>query len=91
MNIVEFFSLVVGNFAMVADKLEAADHLADGEETKALSGDDAASGQLDRADTSGALEKGLGGADATGLDSLVEVLVEVLERGSRALYTLAGC
>lgn len=35
-----------GGLAVVADKLEAADHLANGEETQALSGDDTADGIL---------------------------------------------
>lgn len=76
--------LVVGDLAVVADELEAADHLANGEEAETLGRNNAAGSQLRRADTQSALDEGLGGADAAGLDGLVEVLVEVLEGGGRA-------
>ena len=55
-------SLVVGtSLAVVANELEAANHLANGEETEALGSDDTASGELGRANVAGALEKALCG------------------------------
>lgn len=71
------------SLAVVADQLEAANHLADGEEAEALSEDDAAGGQLGVADIPGLLDEGLGRLqDAAVLDRPPQVLVVGLE-GSR--------
>lgn len=52
--------MVRRRLAVVADNLEAADHLADGEEAEALSEDDAAGDELGGADVADGLEDGLG-------------------------------
>ena len=55
-------SLVVrARLAVVADELEAADHLANGEEAEALGEDDTASGELGGVEVAGLLEEGLRG------------------------------
>ena len=53
--------MVGTSLAVVANELEAANHLANGEETEALGSDDTASGELGRANVAGALEKALCG------------------------------
>jgi hypothetical protein len=71
--------------AVVADNLEAADHLADGEEAEALGEDDAAGDELGGADVADGLEDGLGGLEeAAGLDGSPGVLVVGLEGGDGA-------
>lgn len=77
--------LVVSGLAGVADELEAANHLADGEEAQALSGDDATSDELGGADVADGLEEGLGRLEeAAGADRVEEVLVGGLESGHGA-------
>lgn len=77
--------LVVGSLAVVADKLETAEHLTDGEEAEALSKDDTASGELGSANVANLLEELLGRGDqGTGAETVPEGLVERLEGGERA-------
>lgn len=72
--------------AVVADELEAADHLADGEEADALGEDDAAGGELGGAEVAGLGEEVLGrGEDGAVLDGLPEVLVVGLDVGDGAV------
>lgn len=89
--------LVVGGsaLAVVADELEAADHLADGEEADALSQQDAAADELGGRDVAGALDEGAGlGGGALGglqqgagvLDALDGSLEVGLEGGDGAAY-----
>lgn len=72
---------------MVADQLEPANHLANGEETKALGEDDTAGGELGGTDVADALEDGSGGLEeAAGLDGPPDVLVVALEGGNGAFF-----
>jgi hypothetical protein len=81
------------DLASVTNELESANDLADGEEAQNLGKDDAASGDLSRADIPYLLDDVLGGLDeAPGLDGLEEVLVGGLESGQVAVgCALAGC
>lgn len=75
--------MVRGGLAVVPDKLEAADHLADGKEADALSEDNTTSDDLGSADVAGALENGLRRLEeASGLDGSPDVLVVGLEGGN---------
>lgn len=76
-------NLVVGaGLAAVADELEAADDLANGEEADELSGDDTAGGELGVGDVADVVEDGLGGLEeAAGAEGGPGVLVEGLEGG----------
>lgn len=82
-NAVSSQCLVVGGgLAVVADELEAANHLSDGEESEALCENDAAGDELSSADVANALDGGAGGLEnATGPDGLPDVLVVCLEGG----------
>lgn len=85
-----------GGLAVVADELEPADHLADGEEAEALSGDNAGRRELgvaDAADEAAALgrldELGRGLEEGAGAaDGLPSALVEGLEGGHGAASPL---
>lgn len=82
-------NLVVSSLAAVADELEATNHLADGEETKALGEDDTASSELGSANVADLLEESLGRAqDGAGLDGSEQVLVVGLEGGDGAKAAL---
>lgn len=76
--------LVVSGLATVADELEAANHLADGEETEDLGEDDAASDELGSSDAADGLEESAG-RDGAVADGLEEVLVVGLEGGDGAV------
>lgn len=78
--------MVGGGLAAVADELEAADDLADGEEADKLREDDAAGGELGGADAADAVEDGLRGLEeAAGAEGVPRVLVEGLEGGDGAV------
>lgn len=73
--------------AVVADELEAADHLADGEEAEALSEEDTSSGDLCPGDVTDVLEGSTGlGEERAGLDGLHEVLEVGLEGRDGAIW-----
>lgn len=77
--------LVVGSLAVVANELEAAEHLTNGEEAEALSKDDTASSKLRSTDAAKLLEELLGRGDqGAGAETVPEGLVERLEGGERA-------
>lgn len=66
--------------AVIADELEAADHLANGEEAQALSEEDTSSGDLCPGDVADVLEGSASlGEERAGLDGLHEVLEVGLE------------
>lgn len=68
--------------AVVADELETADHLADGEEAEALSEENTSSGDLCPGDVADVLEGSASlGEERAGLDGLDEVLKVGLEGG----------
>lgn len=74
--------VVLASLAVVADELEATNHLADGEETQALGGNDAASGELGGAEVADLVEEVLRRLeDGAGLDGAPQVLVVGLEGG----------
>lgn len=76
---------------MVANQLESADHLANGEEAEALGSDDSASDELGSAEISGLAEEVLGGLDdGSVLDGLQQVLVGGLEGGDGAIRYLVS-
>jgi hypothetical protein len=79
-------NLVVGsNLAVVADELEAADHLTNGEESEALGKDNATSNDLGGIDIADLLEQGLWRLeDGSVLHRGPQVLVKGLEGGGRA-------
>lgn len=72
--------VVAGNLAVVADELEAADNLADGEEAEALGEDDTTGDELGSAEAADLLDDVLG-RDGAALESRPEVLVGGLESG----------
>lgn len=75
--------MVRSSLSAVANQLESANHLANGEETQALSEDDTTSNQLARSQAASLLEKVLGRLeDGAALDGLPQGLVEVLEGGN---------
>lgn len=75
--------MVRSSLSAVANQLESANHLANGEETQALGEDDSTSNQLARSQAAGLLEKVLGRLeDGAALDGLPQGLVEVLEGGN---------
>lgn len=78
------YSLVVGGLAVVADDLEAADHLADGEEAQGLGEDDADRGELRGAEVADGVDGGLGRGDGAVLDGAEDLLVVGLEGGDGA-------
>jgi hypothetical protein len=85
--------LVVGRgLATVANKLESANHLTNGEEAEDLSRNNTASGELGRADIPHLLDSVLRRLDnGAVLDGLDDVLVGVLEGGQVTVgYALAG-
>jgi hypothetical protein len=57
------------SLAVVANKLEAADHLTNGEEPEALGSDDTTGSELGRANVAGALKKALCGLATDGAGS----------------------
>lgn len=68
--------------AAVPDELEAADHLANGEEADELGGDDTCGGELGAGDVPDVVDNGLGGLEeAAGAEGGPDVLVEGLEGG----------
>jgi hypothetical protein len=70
------------SLAAVADELEAADDLADGEETKELGQNDTAGDELGCGDVADVVDDGLGGLEeAAGSDRVPNVQVEGLETG----------
>jgi hypothetical protein len=73
--------LVVRSLAVVPNDLEAAKHLADGEEAEDLRSDDAGGGQLRGAQVAGVLDERLRGGDGAGLDAAEDGLVVGLEGG----------
>jgi hypothetical protein len=74
---------------MVADNLEAANHLADGEETDAFGGNDTAGNKLRVAEVAGLLEQVLGSLeDGAVLERPPEALVGVLESGDGTIVTI---
>lgn len=75
--------MVAGNLAVVADELEAADNLADGEEAEALGEDDTTGNKLGSAEAADLLDNVLG-RDGAALESRPEVLVGGLESGHGA-------
>lgn len=78
---------MVSGLATVADELEAANHLADGEETEEFGEDDAASDDLGSTDAADGLEESAG-RDGAGADGLEDVLVVGLEGGDGAVMAL---
>lgn len=78
------YTLVVGGLAVVADDLEAADHLTDGEEAQGLGEDDADGGELRGAEVADGVDGGLGRGDGAGLDGAEDLLVVGLEGGDGA-------
>lgn len=83
-----FVDLVVGgNLAVVANELEAAGNLADGEEAEALGEDDATGDELGGAQAADLLEDVLG-RDGAALEPRPEVLVGGLESGHGAVTML---
>lgn len=75
--------MVRSSLSAVANQLESANHLANGEETQALGEDDTTRNQLARSQATGLLEKVLGRLeDGAALDGLPQGLVEVLEGGN---------
>lgn len=72
--------MVSGSLAAVANQLESANHLANGEEAEALGEDDTTSSDLDTAEIPGLVEEVLGGLkEGPVLDGLQCVLVVGLE------------
>lgn len=72
--------VVRGSLSSVANELESANHLANGEKSKALSEDDAASNELAGSQAAGLLEEVLGRLeDGAAPNGLPQGLVEGLE------------
>lgn len=81
-HFVFYFSVVRACFAAVANNLEAADDLANGEEAETFGGHDTTSDELSIADVAGLLGKALRGREKGAvLEGLPQVLVHVLECG----------
>lgn len=75
--------VVRGSLSSVANELESANHLANGEKSKALSEDDAASNELAGCQAADLLEEVLRRLeDGAALDGLPQGLVEGLEGGN---------
>lgn len=78
---------MVSGLATVADELEAANHLADGEETEELGEDDTTSDELGSTNAADGLEESAG-RDGAGADGLEDVLVVGLEGGDGAVIVM---
>lgn len=86
--------MVRGSLSSVANELESANHLANGEKSKALSEDDAASNELAGSQAADLLEKVLRRLeDGAALDGLPQGLVEGLEggNGTTARVSITKC
>lgn len=78
--------VVAGSLAVVADELEAAEHLTNGEEAEALSDDNTASNKLGSTNVADLLEELLGrGEEGAGAERRPQRLVVSLESGDRTV------
>ena len=83
--------MVSGSLAAVANQLESANHLANGEEAEALGEDDTTSSDLDTVEIPGLVEEVLGGLkEGPVLDGLQCVLVVGLEGRDGAVLNIVS-